>query len=451
MKLKLFFLALVITTTGVYAETATPEYARRTLSNGLEVVVIENHLVPIVTVEICTKNGSFTEPTEYNGLSHLYEHMFFKANGAIPTSEAYLERTHELGIHFNGTTHTEFVNYYFTLPKVNFQPGMKFMADAIMTPKFDQKELEKEREVVLGEFDRNEANPMFPLIRTMDSSVWYKYPSRKQPLGERPTIKTATQEKMLTIQRKYYIPNNSLLIIGGDVTPEEGFAEAEKQLGAWKRGEDPFKADPVPEHPPITKSEIIKVPLNLPIGIIYGEWHGPSVGKDDKSTYAADVFSYICSQPNSKFQQALVESGLTQGIDIAYETQAHVGPIQIFGRAMPNMLPQALKALHDEIQKFGNDDYFTDEELEAAKHILKIGHLYEKESTSNYVHTVSFNWASCGFEYGDHYLENIQKVSRDDIKRYVNTYIKNKPEIMGVGLPEDQMKTLELNAEGVLQ
>src|SRR5450631_3988671 len=104
MKFKLFFLSLVIMATGVYAETATPEYARRTLSNGLEVVVIENHLVPIVTIEICTKNGSFTEPPEYNGLSHLYEHMFFKANAVLTSQEAYMKRANELGMAWNGTT-----------------------------------------------------------------------------------------------------------------------------------------------------------------------------------------------------------------------------------------------------------------------------------------------------------------------------------------------------------
>src|SRR4051794_5363618 len=74
------------------------------LSNGLEVLVLEDPTVPLVTVEIAVKNGSFTESPEYNGLSHLYEHMFFKANKDIPSQEKYLERVQELGISFNGTT-----------------------------------------------------------------------------------------------------------------------------------------------------------------------------------------------------------------------------------------------------------------------------------------------------------------------------------------------------------
>src|SRR4030042_5945535 len=82
------------------------------LDNGLEVISIENHTVPLVTISIAVKNGAYTEPPEYNGLSHLYEHMFFKGNKAIPNQEKYMERQRELGIVWNGGTSTEYVNYY---------------------------------------------------------------------------------------------------------------------------------------------------------------------------------------------------------------------------------------------------------------------------------------------------------------------------------------------------
>jgi zinc protease len=427
-------------------------YKRKTLSNGLEIVVIENNLVPIVTVEICTRNGSFTESPDYNGLSHLYEHMFFKANANLPTQEKYMARLHELGIHFNGTTHDEFVNYFFTLPRVNFEAGMKFMADAIMTPKFDQQELEKEREVVLGEFDRNEAQPIFPLIRALDSAVWYKYPSRKQPLGERPTIKTATVEKMLTIQRKYYIPNNSMLVVAGDVSAEEVYAQAEKYLGAWQPGEDPFARTPIPDHPALPEKQlIVRTAAQLPIAITLMTWHGPSVGKDDAATYAADVFFYILNQSTSKFQSRLIESGLAQQMSAGYQTQKYVGPIQVFARSLPNKLPDMLKALHEEMKKWDTDDYFTDEELATAKHVLRVQNLYAKEQTSDYVHNVSFNWASCGFDYWNNYQENVDKVTRQDMKDFVHKYILGKNYVLGVAMSDEAIQQLKLDPKEVLQ
>src|SRR5205823_6789650 len=80
------------------------DIASRKLANGLEIVVLEDHSVPIVTIELAVRNGSFTEPPELNGLSHLYEHMFFKANRAIANQEAYLQKIGQLGIAYNGET-----------------------------------------------------------------------------------------------------------------------------------------------------------------------------------------------------------------------------------------------------------------------------------------------------------------------------------------------------------
>ena len=85
----------------------------KTLPNGLDVLIIEDNSVPLATIEITCKNGSYTESPEYNGLSHLYEHMFFKANKDYSSQEKFLDRVAELGMNFNGTTSVEKVNYYF--------------------------------------------------------------------------------------------------------------------------------------------------------------------------------------------------------------------------------------------------------------------------------------------------------------------------------------------------
>ena len=101
-------------------------------ADGLTVIVAEKHGVPLVTVEVAARNGSMTEPPEYNGLSHLYEHMFFKANKVIPSQEAYMARTRELGMVWNGTTAQERVNYFFTTTTDHFADTMAFMRDAIV-------------------------------------------------------------------------------------------------------------------------------------------------------------------------------------------------------------------------------------------------------------------------------------------------------------------------------
>src|SRR5690242_7480984 len=101
------FISLLITSIASPQNHMPSNFFLKTLDNGLQVLVIEDNSVPLATIEIAVHNGSFTEDSEFNGLSHLYEHMFFKANKDIPSQEAYLDRIHELGISFNGTTGDE--------------------------------------------------------------------------------------------------------------------------------------------------------------------------------------------------------------------------------------------------------------------------------------------------------------------------------------------------------
>src|SRR5581483_10842629 len=213
---------------------------RATLPNGLEIIVVENHGVPLVTVEADVKNGSFTQDPQYEGLSHLYEHMFFKANAKYPTPDDFVARASELGAEFNGTTTEERVNYYLTVPADSAEGGMRFLAAALMEPSFRKDELERERQVVIGEYDRNESSPFFQFTTAMGKALWSTGWSRKNPLGERDVIQTTTPDKMRLIQHRYYVPNNTAIIITGDIAPAKAFSLAKAVFGEWKRGADPF-------------------------------------------------------------------------------------------------------------------------------------------------------------------------------------------------------------------
>jgi len=386
-------------------------------------------------------NGAYTEPPEYNGLSHLYEHMFFKANRAIPSQEKYLERLREIGASWNGTTGDERVNYFFTVPRDSIVPSMVFMYNAITGPLFLQEELVKERPVVTGEYDRAESNPFFLLNRSVNKLVWWKYYTRKNPLGERDVILSATTEKMKTIQNRYYIPNNSALILAGDIAPEEGFRLAEKYFSSWKRGPDPFAAFPVPEHPPIQKTEttVVEAPVNAVT--IMMTWQGPSVTKDPKSTYAADVLSFILSQRTSQFYRDLVESGAAYGASLNYQTEAQKGAITLFAQTSAEKYESCRKAIMEELQKMGDASYYTDAQLDNAKTILAVDEQYGRERPSQYAHTVGYWWASAGLDYYLNYVDNLKKATRQDIAGYLNTYVNGKPYVMGVlASPQDRKR-----------
>jgi zinc protease len=443
------FLFAIIAATLSDGALAQPLWKKVTLKNGMDVIIIENAAVPLVTVEIAVKNGAYTEPPEYNGLSHLYEHMFFKSNERSKT-DGYHDRAAELGMLSNAQTQYEVVNYYTTTIRTGLREALTLMRDAIRYPLFDKRELDQEIQVVLDELNQHRSNPYFYLIDSTDKKLWYKYPSRKRPGGDPETVAKATPEMMRVIQKKFYIPNNSALVIAGDVTAQEGFKLAEEIFGDWPRGEDPFVKDPIPRHPPLTKDEAIIVNQPVNAATIQISYHGPSTDLDAPATYAADVFLFILRQPDSRFARALVDSGLTTGTAFSYLTQRNVGPIQLMAQTTPEKFREALKAINAELSKFDAPDYFSDQELEYAKTLLDVNELYDREKPSQYAHTVSFWWASSGLDYYANYVDNIRKVTREDIRQYVRKYVKNKPRIVSALLSEADQKRIGLTEKDLL-
>ncbi|HEY4132480.1 MAG TPA: pitrilysin family protein [Gemmatimonadaceae bacterium] len=423
---------------------------RTTLPNGLDVIVVQNRGVPLVTIEADVKNGSFTQGPEFEGLSHLYEHMFFKANVAHPNPDDFVARASELGAEFNGTTSEERVNYYLTVPADSIEGGMKFLADALITPLFRQDELERERQVVIGEYDRNESNPLFGFSTEMNKALWTTAWSRKNPLGERAVILSTTPAKMKAIQQRYYIPNNTAIIITGDVAPEKAFFLARATFGNWKPGPDPFTADPIPPIPPLTKDTAVIMEGPIGSAFITFQWQGPSAKEDPQSTYAADVLSDVLNQAGSRFQRRLVDSGLFESIGIGYYTQNHVGPITISGETAPGKLRAALAALREEIQKLNDPGYYSAEELAATKQHRIVGTELGLERASGFAQQLGFWWAVTGLDYFLGYVDTMAKQTPADLQTYAAKYIIGKPHVIGVMVPTGAKDALGLTAASLL-
>lgn len=437
----------------------------KTLANGLEVIVLPDSSVPLVSVELDVRNGSFTEPPELNGLSHLFEHMFFKPNMAarLQRCEAsssgftiapgcsdimalkpqigdisYLKDSNQLS-YFNGTTREEVVNYYYIVTSPFLSSAIRMINDSVRFPAFDETEFANEKKIVIGEIDRHESNPYDYLQTTMNEKLFYKFPTRKKPRGTRETVGAATTAQMRLIQSRYYVPNNATLVVTGDVKPDDVFRLAEQIMGSWQRSKtDPFKENPLVEHPPLAKSEgiIIEKFIQDENAKTQGEnvflevgWHGPSVGKDDVATYAADVFSYILTQPDSRFQRKLVDSGLVTTANLGYYTQRNIGPINLLMVTTPAKSKAAMKAAYEEIAQFTRPDYFTDEELNSAKTILESNDLFDREKISTYSNTLGFWWSSTGIDYFRSYHKNLRAVNREQINAYLKTYVIGKPHV----------------------
>lgn len=417
---------------------------RTTLPNGLDVIVVPNHGVPLVTIEADVKNGSFTQGPEYAGLSHLYEHMFFKANSAYPKPDDFVARASELGAEFNGTTSEERVNYYLTLPADSIEGGMRFLQAALVTPLFLQEELERERQVVIGEYDRNESSPLFGFSQAMGKALWTSAWSRKNPLGERAVIESTTPEKMRTIQHRYYVPNNTAIIVTGDVAPERAFALARTIFGGWQRAANPIAVDSIPAIPPLAHDTAVIAEQPIGSVIVMLQWQGPSARGDPAATYAADVFSDVLNQPGSRFQRRLVDSGLFESVTVNYYTLNQVGPITIEGETSPQHLREAIAALRDEIRKFNDPTYFTSAELNAVKQHRIVGTELSLERASGFAHQLGFWWAVTGLDYFFGYVDTMARQTPENLRAYASKYIVGQPHVIGVLLSSEARAALKL-------
>lgn len=447
--LGLLLFCLLKTASCFASDPRLPEgYFWKKLPNGLQVVVIENRKVPLTTIEIAVKNGAYTEGPEYSGLSHLFEHMFFKANKDYPTQEQFLKRTQELGAIWNGTTDVERVNYFFTFDRDSLNAGLKFMNAAIRYPIYREEDMKKERPVVDGEFQRAESSPSFQLWFESQKYLWGDLITRKNPIGIHEIINTATPEKMMVIKDKYYVPNNSLLTICGDVNHEEAFKMAENIFGSWaSSGVDPQKKYPIPPFKPLSKSAyFVKESSIAQTPYMMVSWQGPSAGTDSASTIAADVFSTIIGLNSSKFKQALVDKGLASYASISYTTNRYTGPIEMFVVPNPNKLKECYDEVNRQIALFSSPDYYTDQQLTDAKAIRLRDAIREKEKPSSLPSQLSTNWCSTSLDYATDLDQNYQKVTRADIKRYLNTYITNKPMVAGIILNAELNKKANVSA-----
>jgi zinc protease len=376
--------------------------------------------------------------------------MFFKASQGFPRPDMFIDRASELGAVFNASTQEERVNYYMTLSADSLEGGMQLIASALREPMFMREELERERQVVLGEYDRNESSPFFRLSRKMDELLYPGNFSRKNTIGDRDVISSTTPEKMRAIQRLYYIPNNSVLIVAGDVNPARVFAMAQRYLGDWKPGDDPFKAAPIPPIPPVASSAAVIVEEQVGAVTVLLQWQGPSVGKDPEATYAADVFSDALNSPASGFQRRLVDSGLWQQLLVNYYTLNHVGPITISGQTSPENLRKALAALDVEIRRFDTPGYLSVSELEDVKAQRAVSSAFGIEKASAITHTIGFWWSVADLDYFMGYVDNMARQRLEDLRSYARKYIVDKPRIAGVLIAPAARRQIKLEESDLL-
>jgi zinc protease len=413
-----------------------------TLSNGLEVISVENHAVPLATVEVVVHTGAFTQDSGTEGVPHLFEHMLFRGFSGVE-DESFANAASELDAIHNGTTQEEQVSYYLTLPSSFLDRAIDLMSQLVRDPVFSQETLDEERRVVLNEFDRDQSDPQYRLERRVEEQLWTTAWGRKNALGEVKAVNDATPKSLREIYREYYIPNNAALVVSGDVTAAQVTSGAERHFGGWRRGPDPFAAHPIPPIPPLTHSASVILEDDVQNVTVRIEWQGPSASSDLESTYAADVLGSVVNAPASSFQRHLVDSGLFTSVILAYQTLDHVGPITLYATTVTDSLLRALPALAREIGELDTHDAFSDEELTNSKRERAVEAAFELDHPTEMAHTVGYWWSVLGLGYYMDYTTRMAAVTRADLRRYADRYMHHAPAIVGVLVPRGSTSAVQ--------
>ncbi len=414
------------------------DFETRLLGNGLTVIVSPDDTSPVVTICIAVKTGATCETPETNGLAHFYEHMFFKGNEALPDQTAYNLRMGELGIIRNGTTATEKVQYFITLGSENFQEGLEFMYDAITSPLFDMEEMEREREVIMNEHDRGLAHPFYNLTLAREKVIYADAPWRKSPIGVPEVIRAAAPPAMHAFQELYYTPDNSALIITGDVDYEEAFRLSEEQFRDWEYG-GRSNYDSLPRLIRIERDTTVFVDSPSGAGYVSVVYEGPSISTDPGDSYPADIWGSYLSLMSREFYTDLVTNGPFINVYGSYFTQRFSPSITFAGMVPPDKAEEALDLLLEEIQQLQSPDYYDEEGILLAKEeLFRHRILAEETSRDIAVESMPFWWVVAGsLDYYATYQDSLNAVEPEDISEFLETWIVNKPRAAFVLMPLD--------------
>lgn len=423
------------------APKAAPPYTTWKLDTGLSVIALEDHKVPLDTIVLSCKAGAMTETPDINGLTHLWEHMFFKGNRRLPNQEAFNKRIRQLGIEYNGDTAAEKVRYFFTLPSAFLDDGLQFMSDAISGPLLEQKELERERRVVQDEYDRAAAQPLFDFTNLQRNYIYGEQEYLRDPLGLRPIIDRASREQLLRIKDQVFVPSNCALMVGGDLKPAELGPMVRKYFAEWRdpKGWKPVKPRPFPPFPK-TQSFVMTRP-NVENAHVSLTFPGPKARTQPKESYAADVLINLLEHRSGNFFKKFVDSGLTYEAGVSYYTQSQAGETELYAITTPENALKVESTLLAEISLWAKPGYFSDQQLEDVRRKLVINRKHELNQPTEFIKTLAFWWPVTGLDYYDTYIPNMEKITLADVRAFVSKWLLKQPHVDGILMsPQDAKK-----------
>jgi len=212
-------------------------YDKAVLDNGLRVITSTMPHSRSVCLVILAGTGSCYESKEEAGISHFAEHLFFKGTQRRPTSMEITQDIEGVGGIINGGTDKEITIYWCKVASPHFSIALDVLSDLLLNSRFDTKDIEKERQVIIEEINMNLDMPQQRVNMLIDELLWPEQPLGREVTGYKETVSSLTREQLLNYLARRYMPNNTVLSIAGNIQHQEAMAQIEPMFGNWAPGE----------------------------------------------------------------------------------------------------------------------------------------------------------------------------------------------------------------------
>jgi len=325
-------------------------FKRHIFSNGLRLIVHEDHNTPLASCFVCYFAGSRDEDPNQTGLAHLLEHYMFCGSKNIPEYDVPLDK---VGAQNNAYTTDDVTCYYTTLPANNIETVMWLESDRMLELAFNQKELEVQKNVVVEEFKEHFLNkPYGDMWMLFNEAVFEKHPYQWLPIGKEPShIETVNMDIIKTFYHNYYAPQNAVIAIAGNVRFEDIVIMADKWFGSIPQRGDIDRN--IPQEPPQTISKKIEVSRRVPYDMLVKGWK--MGGRLAQDFYALDLLSDMLGTGKSSFlcQEFVEKNHLFTDISASVTATYDPGIFMISGRPADGVsLQKANDALDQYLYSF---------------------------------------------------------------------------------------------------
>lgn len=388
------------------------QYDRFQLSNGLRVLVHEDHSTPMAVVNVLYDVGARDEDPKKTGFAHLFEHLMFGGSVNIEDFETPLQLA---GGENNAYTTNDFTNYYIQLPAENIETAFYLESDRMVSLAFSEKSLEVQRKVVCEEFKEHYINkPYGDVWFKMRELAYKQHPYRWMTIGSKLShIEDARLEDVRQFFFKYYRPVNAILVVAGKVKTEQVRALAEKWFGDIPSGEKYVRN--LPKEPRQQEVRKLEVTADVPLDALYKSYHMAS--RLEQGYYVADLITEVLGGGgSSRLHQALIkEKKLFSQIECYHTGSVDEGLVVIEGKLIKGVsLEAADKAVEEELRKMQSEK-ISEKELTKIKNKTESAIVFEDMSVMNRANSLAIYELLGDAEMMNTELGRYQAVTADEI------------------------------------